>query len=171
MAGVYRGMVDDARVLLDNSGADLWVVQRDTQGPYAGPASIYDDLYRGILGMPGVAQAANITYLTMQVRHSQGDVRAMVVGVVPGSLGEPGQPKQLVAGRHITRSHYEAIADVASGLRLGERGQIRRQQYRAVGLTRRMVSPSGDAMMFIPLRDAQQAQLPEDKDAIHQKRL
>jgi putative ABC transport system permease protein len=170
MAGVYRGMVDDARVLLDNSGADLWVVQRDTQGPYAEPSSIYDDLYRGILGMPGVAQAANITYLTMQVRHSQGDVRAMVVGVVPGSLGEPGQPKQLVAGRHITRSHYEAIADVASGLRLGERVQIRRQQYRVVGLTRRMVSSSGDPMVFIPLRDAQQAQFLKDNDAIHQQR-
>lgn len=170
MAGVYRGMVDDARVLLDNSGADLWVVQRDTQGPYAEPSSIYDDLYRGILGMPGVAQAANITYLTMQVRHSQGDVRAMVVGVVPGSLGEPGQPKQLVAGRHITRSHYEAIADVASGLRLGERVQIRRQQYRVVGLTRRMVSSSGDPMIFIPLRDAQQAQFLKDNDAIHQQR-
>ncbi|MCB1727842.1 MAG: ABC transporter permease, partial [Gammaproteobacteria bacterium] len=28
MAGVYRGMVDDARVLLDNSAADLWVVQK-----------------------------------------------------------------------------------------------------------------------------------------------
>jgi HlyD family secretion protein len=28
MAGVYRGMVDDGRALLDNSGADLWVVQR-----------------------------------------------------------------------------------------------------------------------------------------------
>ena len=27
MAGVYRGMVDDARALLDNSGADLWVVE------------------------------------------------------------------------------------------------------------------------------------------------
>ena len=34
MAGVYRGMVDDGKVLLDNSGADLWVVQKDTLGPY-----------------------------------------------------------------------------------------------------------------------------------------
>ena len=33
MAGVYRGMVDDGKALLDNSGADLWVVQRDTLGP------------------------------------------------------------------------------------------------------------------------------------------
>ena len=35
MAGVYRGMVDDAKVLLDNSRAELWVVQKDTLGPYA----------------------------------------------------------------------------------------------------------------------------------------
>ena len=170
MAGVYRGMVDDARVLLDNSGADLWVVQRDTLGPYAEPSSLYDDLYRGILGMPGVARAASVTYLTMQVRHAQGDVRAMVVGVVPGGPGEPGQPTQLVAGRHITRSHYEAVADLASGLRLGDRVQIRRQHYTVVGLTRRMVSSSGDPMIFIPLRDAQQAQFLKDNDAILQQR-
>ena len=46
MAGVYRGMVDDANVLLDNSGADLWVVQQDTLGPYAESSSLYDDTYR-----------------------------------------------------------------------------------------------------------------------------
>lgn len=33
MAGVYRGMVDDGKALLDNSGADLWVVQKDTLVP------------------------------------------------------------------------------------------------------------------------------------------
>jgi len=43
MAGVYRGMVDDARALLNNSGADLWVVQQDTQGPYAESSSLRDD--------------------------------------------------------------------------------------------------------------------------------
>ena len=67
MAGVYRGMVDDANVLLDNSGADMWVVQKDTQGPYAEASSLNEDVYRGILGMQGVARVANITYLTMQV--------------------------------------------------------------------------------------------------------
>jgi len=113
MAGVYRGMVDDARVLLDNSGADLWVVQKDTLGPYAEPSSIYDDAYRGILGMPGVSRASNVTYLTMQVRRGSSDTRAMVVGVVPGGPGEPGQPAYLIAGRHITRGHYEAVADIA----------------------------------------------------------
>lgn len=170
MAGVYRGMVDDAKALLDNSGADLWVVQQDTLGPYAESSSLYDDVYRSILGMPGVARAANVTYLTMQVRHDGQDVRAMVVGVVTGGAGEPGQPGYLVSGRRITRAHYEAVADIAAGFKLGDRIRIRRNLYTVVGLTRRMVSSSGDPMVFIPLKDAQEAQFLKDNDAIVQQR-
>jgi putative ABC transport system permease protein len=174
MAGVYRGMVDDARALLNNSGADLWVVQQDTQGPYAESSSLRDDAVRSVLGMAGVARAANVTYLTMQVRRTatvgsaaaeggDDDVRAMVVGFEPGQPGEPGY---LVAGRHITRSHYEAVADVRTGFALGERIRIRRHDYTVVGLTRRMVSSGGDPMVFIPLKDAQEAQFLKDNDAI-----
>ena len=171
MAGVYRGMVDDGKALLDNSGADLWVVQRDTLGPYAESSSVQDDLYRSLLGQRGVAGAANITYLTMQVRKGSEDVRAMVVGIAAGRPGAtPGWPPYLVAGRQITRGHYEAVADVASGLRLGERVGIRRNQYTVVGLTRRMVSSAGDPMVFIPLKDAQEAQFLKDNDAILQSR-
>ena len=166
MAGVYRGMVDDAKVLLDNSGADLWVVQKDTLGPYAEPSSLYDDVYRGVLGMPGVARAANVTYFTMQVHQGERDVRTMIVGIVPGGPGEPGQPGYLIAGRQITRSHYEAVADVAAGFKLDDQIQIRRNQYKVVGLTRRMVSSNGDPMVFIPLKDAQEAQFLKDNDAI-----
>lgn len=163
MAGVYRGMVDDAKVLLRNSGADMWVVQKDTQGPYAESSSIHDDVYRSILGMPGVAQAANVTYFTMQVRKGNTDVRAMVVGFEPGQPGEPGY---LVAGRRITRGHYEAVADVKTGFALGDHIRIRRHDYTVVGLSRRMVSSGGDPMVFIPLKDAQEAQFLKDNDAI-----
>ena len=170
MAGVYRGMVDDAKALLDNSGADLWVAQKDTLGPYAESSSVYDDAYRGILGMQGVERAANVTYLTMQVRRGETDVRAMVVGVVPGWPGEPGQPGYLVAGRRITHGHYETVADIATGFRLGDSVRIRRNIFTVVGLTRRMVSSSGDPMVFIPLKDAQEAQFLKDNDAIIQQR-
>ena len=70
MAGVYRGMVADGKALLDNSGADLWVVQKDTLGPYAEASSLPDDLYRTVLAVSGVAKASNVTYLTMQDRKS-----------------------------------------------------------------------------------------------------
>ncbi len=174
MAGVYRGMVDDAKALLDNSGADLWVVQQDTLGPYAESSNIFDDVYRGVLGVNGVKNAANVTYLTMQVRAGVGvsakDVRAMVVGVTTDTPGSAGQPPYLLAGRHITRGHFEAIADIASGFALHETVQIRRNLYKIVGLTRRMVSSGGDPMIFIPLKDAQEAQFLKDNDAIvHQR--
>ena len=178
MAGVYRGMVDDARALLDNSAADLWVVQQDTQGPYAESSSLRDDTVRSVRGLAGVARAANVTYLAMQVRRSplagvlagqgdDGEVRAMVVGFEPGLPGEPGY---LVAGRHITRSHYEAVADVRTGFKLGDDIRIRRHDYTVVGLTQRMVSSGGDPMIFIPLKDAQEAQFLKDNDAIVNER-
>ncbi|TCS71545.1 putative ABC transport system permease protein [Sulfuritortus calidifontis] len=167
MAGIYRGMVDDARVLLRNSGADIWVVQKDTLGPYAEPSSLHDDVYRSLLGLPGVARAANATYLTMQVRRGEEDVRVMVVGITPG---QPGEPAYLLAGRRLTRGHYEAIADVKAGLALGEKIRIRRHDYTVVGLTRRMVSSSGDPMVFIPLKDAQEAQFLKDNEAIRNDR-
>ena len=167
MAGVYRGMVEDGKALLDNTGADMWVVQQDTLGPYAESSSLNDDLYRGIASMPGVQEAANITYLTMQVRKGDTDVRAMAVGITPGEPGvTPGWPPYLVAGRQITRGHYEAVADISSGFKLGDVIKIRRNHYTVVGLTRRMVSSSGDPMVFIPLKDAQEAQFLKDNDAI-----
>ena len=170
MAGVYRGMVDDGKVLLDNSGANLWVVQKDTLGPYAESSSIPDDLWRSIRTLPGVAEAANVTYLTMQVGRGEKDVRAMVVGIAAGEPGTSGWPPQLVAGRQITRGHYEAVADIATGVRLGDEVKIRRNHYTVVGLTRRMVSSSGDPMVFIPLKDAQEAQFLKDNDAILMQR-
>ena len=168
MAGVYRGMVDDAQALLTNSRADLWVVQKDTQGPYAESSSLKDDVVRSVRGMPGVAQAANVTYFTMQVSSDDGrETRAMVVGIEPDG---PGSPGYLVVGRQLTRSHYEAVADIKAGFTLGQRIRIRRHDYRVVGLTQRMVSSGGDPMVFIPLKDAQEAQFLKDNDAIQNDR-
>jgi len=169
MAGIYRGMVDDAQALLANSGADLWVVQKDTQGPYAEASSLKDDVVRSVRGMPGVGQAANVTYLTQQVQKVGGDeVRVMVVGMEPGQPGEPGY---LVAGRQLTRNHFEAVVDVKTGFKLGEVLRVRRHDYQVVGVTQRMVSSGGDPMVFIPLKDAQEAQFLKDNDTILNDRL
>ncbi|HQZ44717.1 MAG TPA: ABC transporter permease [Usitatibacteraceae bacterium] len=167
MAGIYRGMVEDATVLIDGSGADLWVVQQGTLGPYAEPSSLRDDVVRSIAGLPGVAGAGNVAYLTMQVSHGTGEARVMLVGF---EHGRPGEPDHLVAGRPVTRGHYEAVADEKSGLKVGERVRIRRHDYEVVGLTRRMVSASGDPMLFVPLKDAQEVQFLKDNDTLVNER-
>lgn len=174
MAGVYRGMVDDAEVMIDNAGADLWVVQQDTLGPYAEPSSVRDDVARDLLGRNGIMAAGNVTYLTMQASTAENvtgqsrEVRIMLVGFEPG---KPGEPAYLIAGRPITRSHYEALADIKTGFALGEKVHIRRHQYTVVGLTRRMVSSGGDPMVFIPLKDAQEVQFLKDNDALLNERV
>jgi putative ABC transport system permease protein len=167
MAGVYRGMVDDAKVLLRAVDADVWVVQQNTLGPFAEPSSVPDDLYRVLLGLEGVAQAGNTAYLTMQVSHRGRSQRVMVAGFEPG---KPGGPAFLVAGRPIARAHYEAVADAKTGFAVGDVVRIRRNDYTVVGLTRRMVSSGGDPMLFIPLKDAQEAQFLKDNDAIVEDR-
>lgn len=167
MAGIYRGMIDDAKALLLSWQADIWVVQQHTLGPFAESSNLHDDVYRGLLGLPGVAETGNVTFLTMQVRQGRNDARVMISGFEPG---RPGEPVLLTAGRPLTRSHYEAIADVKTGFNVGDRIRIRRNEYAVVGLTRRMVSTSGDPMVFIPLKDAQEAQFLKDNEAIRNDR-
>lgn len=167
MAGIYRGMVDDARALLMSWQADIWVVQQHTLGPFAESSNLHDDVYRSLLGLPGVAEAGNVTFLTMQVKRGKADVRVMISGFEPG---RPGEPALLTAGRPLTRSHYEAIADVRTGFNVGDTIRIRRNEYTVVGLTRRMVSSSGDPMVFIPLKDAQEAQFLKDNEAVRNDR-
>lgn len=106
MAGVFGGMVDDAQVLLNSTNAHIWVVQKDTLGPYAESSILHDDVYRSIAGLPGVEDVGRVTYLSMQVNTGERDVRVMISGY---DHGHPGEPVNLVAGRPITRSHYEAI--------------------------------------------------------------
>ena len=163
MAGVYRGMVADGRAVIAASGADLWVVQKDTLGPWAEPSSIRDDLYRSLAGLVGVAEAANVAYLTMQVQINGKDVRVMLAGIEPGALGEPAQ---VIAGRPLLCSHYEAVADEKAGLLVGDTVRIRRHDYTVVGLARRATSSSGDPMIYIPLKDAQEVQFLKDNDSL-----
>ena len=167
MAGVYRGMVDDGMALLRAADADVWVVQQHTLGPFAEPSSVAEEMRRGLLALPGVAQVGKVAYLTMEIHHRGRNVRVMLAGYEPG---RPGGPDYLVAGRPIGRNHYELVADVRTGLQLGETLTIRRHRYQVVGLTQGMRSSGGDPMVFLPLKDAQEIQFLKDNDALFRDR-
>jgi len=165
MAGVFRGMVDDGKALLRYADADIWVVQQNTLGPFAEPSSLPDDVYRGILALDGVRQATNVAYLTLEVSHGERSVRVMLEGIDAQKNRMP-----LTAGRPIIRSHYELVADERSGFKLGDHIPIHRHDYEVVGLTRGMRSPSGDPILFLPLKDAQEIQFLKDNDAVFRDR-
>ncbi|MDR3563193.1 MAG: ABC transporter permease [Negativicutes bacterium] len=167
MTGLVRGLMDDAVALVRGTHADLWVVQDGTQGPYAENSTLYDDVYLSIAGLPGVADVSNVTYLTVQARYGDTDVRVLIAGFDRDHLGEP---PFLVAGRTIAKDHYEAIADVKTGFKVGDKIGIRRDEYTVVGLTDRMVSSGGDPVVFITMKDAQIVQFQKDNTSIYNDR-
>ena len=59
MGGIYRGLFADALAVLDFAKADIWVVQQDTNGPFAESSRIPEDIKYRIRAVPGVAEASH----------------------------------------------------------------------------------------------------------------
>ena len=155
MAGIYRGLTADALALARSIRADVWVVQAGTNGPFAETSRMPGDTREMIARIDGVIAAGALTLQTMQIEHDGRHLRLQVVGFEPG---RPGDPVKLVAGRGITRSHYELIADRQTGLAIGDRLEFGSDVYTIVGLTAGSVTFSGDSVVYVTLRDAQDLQ-------------
>lgn len=168
MGGIYRGLVADALAILEATGADVWVVQQGTSGPFAATSRMPEDLKYRIRAVPGVSQASPLSFQNIQLERFGEPFRFFLVGYEPGGLGGP---PAIVEGRGIGQKHYELVADRAMGLAVGERLAIAGDVYTVVGLTRKMVSSSGDPVAWVTLRDAQKIQFKEDNNAIRNNRV
>jgi len=131
------------------------VVQAGTNGPFAETSRMPGDTREMIARIDGVLAAGSLTLQTMQIERDGWRLRLQVVGFEPG---RPGGPVNLVAGREITRSHYELIADRQTGLAIGDRLEFGGDVYTVVGLTEGSVTFSGDSVVYMTLRDAQDLQ-------------
>lgn len=168
MGGIYRGLVDDALVVTRSAGADLWVVQRNTRGPFAEVSRLPRSVVDRVAAVPGVAEAREFVFHTVQREHRGQALRLGVLGL--GWPADRGQHLPLVAGRPLARNHYETIADESLGLALGETLRLGLESFEVVGLTRAMVSSGGDGIACFTSRDAQAIQFDEPGEAIRLER-
>lgn len=155
MIGIYRGLVDDALVLVRAPGADLWVVESETRGPFAESSRLPDDTREGVARLAGVTEAGALTYQSVETDHQGRKLRLYVVGYEPGY---PGGPVHLVEGRHIGRSHYELVADRRTGLVVGDSVKLGAEVFTVVGATQGQVDSGGNPVVFMTLKDAQELQ-------------
>jgi putative ABC transport system permease protein len=168
MGGIYRGLVQEATLLVDRSGADLWVVQKGTRGPFAEISRIPRNVEDRILAVPGVVRADAFVSHTIQREYRGRPLRLTVQGLAwPADRGEW---LPLVAGRPLGQAQYELVADRSSMLRLGDRIPLGKNVYTVVGLTSDMNSSSGDAMAFLTRADAQAVQFDLPGEAIRIER-
>jgi putative ABC transport system permease protein len=155
MAGIYRGQTADALALLQAVKADIWIVEADTLGPFAEASRIPGDTREIVARIDGIAEAGAITLQNVQIERGDRRARLQVVGYEPG---RPGGPSRLAAGRDISRSRFELIADRQTGLVLGETIRLGRNEFTVVGQTAGIVTLSGDSIIYMTLRDAQTLQ-------------
>jgi putative ABC transport system permease protein len=167
-AGIYNGFIADALALINSSGADLWVAQKDTRGPFAELSRLPDDVRYRIAVVPGVRTASPYIFYTVQRPWHGRFLRFVVVGYDLGT--GMGGPVSLVAGRGIAQAHYEMVADQKIGLRLGDVVHLGLHDYTVVGLTRGMIGSGGDPAAFFSYQDAEEIQFVKDNWAIRNAR-
>ncbi|WP_434581502.1 ABC transporter permease [Sulfurimonas sp. NW15] len=158
MMGVYRGMIIDAQVLLDDVGVDFWVVQENTLGPFAEASRIHEDFKDTVKVIEGIDKAEGITFQNLQLPSKNGAVRVFAVGFDPFGDINPVNPKRLLSGRGLLRNHYEMVVTDKTGFALGDTIHLGRDIYHVVGVTHGTVSSGGDPLVYISLKDAQQLQ-------------
>jgi len=168
MSGIYRGLIFDATLLVDRIGADLWVVQEDTRGPFAEISRIPANLEDRVRAVPGVALARRFVSHTIQRDQHGKPLRMVVQGLAWPE--DKGDWVPLVAGRPLRQAHYEMIADLSLGLSLGEKLALGKDVYQVVGLTRGMVGNSGDGMTFFTVSDAMAIQFNTPGEAMRLER-
>ncbi|SON57484.1 ABC exporter transmembrane subunit, DevC protein [Hartmannibacter diazotrophicus] len=152
MAGLYRGIVGDALLIVDHIGADLWVVQGERSGPFAEGSAVSSTMDRRVEGVPGVAGVRRFTQFSQQFTFDGKARRATITGL--DFPKDKGDWLDLTAGRTLAMSHYEAIADRSTGLAVGDAVKLGLDTYSIVGTTGGMVDSAGDGLLFVSINDA-----------------
>ena len=168
MGGIYRGLVFDATLLIDKIGADLWVVQRDTRGPFAEISRVPWTLVDRVAAVPGIEDARAFVFHTVQRRHDGRPLRIAVLGLDWPT--DKGRWLPLVTGRVLAHNHYEMIADRSLGLALGQRMRLGKDTYTVVGMTKGMTDISGNGFAFFTVLDALAIQFNRPGEAIRLER-
>ena len=170
MIGVYRGMMVDAKVLLDDLNVDFWVVQEDTLGPFAEASRVHEDLKNSVYVIDGIEKTAALTFQNLQLHHRDKALRVVAVGFDPFGSFDPVNPERMVSGRGLQRDHYEVVVSDNLGFELGEKIPIGRNSYTVAGVTHGTVSSGGDPLIYISLKDAQELQFSYSNNRIRNDR-
>ncbi len=169
MNGIYRGSISDGMWLIDNTDTELWVVERARGGPFNESSRVSQTLYRSVAGVPGVAKASPFILYPVQRNVAGRSQQFSIVGY--DVLLGLGRPAHLVAGRAITATHFEAVADAKLGLRLGDRQRLGLHDYTVVGLTKGAVDTGGNPLMYLALPDAEEVIYLQDNEATRSARV
>jgi putative ABC transport system permease protein len=145
-------------------GADLWIVQRDTRGPFAEASRVDPSIEARAAAVPGVRRARAYTYQLIQREHAGSVMRIALVGL--SWPDDTGASLSLVRGRPLSQPHGEMVVDASLGLDVGETLVLADEPYRIVGLTKNALTSGGDSVAFMTVADSHQVAAEQPAEAI-----
>ncbi|MBI3373776.1 MAG: ABC transporter permease [Betaproteobacteria bacterium] len=164
MNGIYQGNIADGVWLIENTGTDLWVVERGRGGPFNESSRLPADAYRSVAATPGVARTGPFIAYSAQREIGGASQQFTIIGYdVFGGLGGPGR---IASGNAIRAPHYEMVADDKLGLHLGESVRLGTRSYTVVGITHLAVDAGGNPLVYLSLPDAQEVLYQQDGRAL-----
>ena len=170
MIGVYRGMVVDAEILINDINADLWVVQENSMGPFAESSRVHEDLKYSINIIDGIKHSEAITFQNIQLPKNPMPIRVMAVGYDTFGKINPINEARLIAGTKLTKDHFQIVVSKETGFNLQDKIILDNDIYEVVGITEKTVSSSGDILIYISLKDAQKLQFSYSNNRIRSDR-
>lgn len=170
MIGVYRGLIVDAKSLCEDIGADLWIVQENTLGPFGESSRLHDDLEDSLSSIEGIKSVSAMTFYSTQLPFGGKDLRVSMVGYDPFGSINPIKPNKLVEGRLLSRDRFEIVVSKNLGLKIGDEVLLANDIYRVVGLVVSSVSNGGDPLVYVSLKDSQKIQFAYSNDTIRNDR-
>jgi putative ABC transport system permease protein len=153
MIGLYRGVVYETLLIINNVGADIWIAQGDRVGPFAELSEISGTLDRRLEGVPGVSHVRRFIQFNQQYEIGGRRLRIAITGL--DFPKDTGSWIPLTAGRHLYAGHYEAIADRSLGFVVGDQVRLGRDDYTIVGIAAGQVDMAGDGILYVTIPDAQ----------------
>jgi len=171
MIGVYRGMISDAKVLINDIGADMWIVQQDTLGPFAESSRVHEDLKDIIRAVNGIDKTGALTFQNIQLPTATKPIRVTAVGFDPYGSISPINPSRIIAGRTLRRDHYEIVVSDKTGFKLNDYIRLGRHRFKVVGITHGTVASGGSPLVYMSLKDAQELQFLFSNNRIRNDRL
>jgi len=168
MNGLYRGNIQEGLATIQVTNPDLWVVERFRGGPFNEQSTMSEYYYYSVKAVPAVEQASPFIYYAVERQIGDQSRHFSIIGYdVFGGLGGP---QKIIAGRGISRAHYEMVADKKLGAQLGDQVRLGLHNYTVVGLTQGAIDTSGDPLVFLSLPDAQEVLYQKDNEEIRTQR-
>jgi putative ABC transport system permease protein len=168
MNGLYRGNLQEGLALIKAANPDLWIVERGRGGPFNEQSTLPEHYRTSIQATPGIAQANAFIYYSVERLIGGQSRHFSIIGYeAPDGLGGP---QEILAGRGISHAHYEMVAHPKLGVRLGEQVTLGLHTYTVVGLTKEVISPDGEPIVYLSLPDAQEVLYQRDNQEIRSTR-